>query len=693
MRALSLVPHAKASNQKNEGVYFEYEPVDPDAAEEIAGLEGEDEEQFSWAQRSRDRKKAYQDKTRNWISDDSRRQRKSGKRGWRSNDAGDKDRRKATTAAERSAAAVPSDGPVLPSFSPVETPAMRTRALTPEELLIRPTISTSTSKSETAPTPAGTLPSPSTISTSDGVNNQISNVGEARSSSLNNASSSSSHASGSSPAPVTDTSAPQAAVGGPAAAAAGSDRRQRLLQRMKGAAAGDGGGASSPAPVPRSAEAGLQGRDAGTGDEKVVAGGSSYSDVDVAGGAIGASNAAAAATAAAAAAAASSTASVAMGADLRAQLTALADQLPPESELPADAQRARSLLASILNPSGEDVREVTAGDVTEMLQRDLSAQEEFAEWLRRASKRGGGTAAAVAGDEGMADELTEAEAADLMAALANLDLEGDLADLGADLDLGLGDDSDDNDGGGGDAAVGAAMREVSELRQLMQQLDQDGGGPEEGNDGGAATAARDMTDEQVLETLKTSDPALYELLKDVPEFDKLDLDLDLDLDLESAAEKLTEEDLAEAQAAGAGDEEEDLEELLRDMRGLGLMRKAGDGGEDEDDEVVEDDDDDDDGDLALGDLLEGIDEDEELDSSTRMRAQFALQSMFNQPADELTAKGTRSGGGGGDGQVPPLPTQRSTTGMARGAVAVDDEDGGAAPPPALPRPKPKPRSA
>jgi hypothetical protein len=35
-----LVPRAKNNNQKNEGVYFEYEAVDPDAAEELLALEG-----------------------------------------------------------------------------------------------------------------------------------------------------------------------------------------------------------------------------------------------------------------------------------------------------------------------------------------------------------------------------------------------------------------------------------------------------------------------------------------------------------------------------------------------------------------------------------------------------------------------------------------------------------------------------
>lgn len=82
--------------------------------------------------------------------------------------------------------------------------------------------------------------------------------------------------------------------------------------------------------------------------------------------------------------------------------------------------------------------------------------------------------------------------------------------------------------------------------------------------------------------LKASDPALYELLKDVPDFDKLNLDMDLDLG--SVAEKLTAEELAELEAEGAGagedgaggqGEEEELEALMQEMRGMGLMQDEG----------------------------------------------------------------------------------------------------------------------
>lgn len=139
---------------------------------------------------------------------------------------------------------------------------------------------------------------------------------------------------------------------------------------------------------------------------------------------------------------------------------------------------------------------------------------------------------------------------------------------------------------------------------------------------------------------------------------------------------------------------------------------AGDGGADgddaaglgDDDEDVDDDDDDDDEGDTLGDLLESLGEDEGLDPRQRLQAQYALASMFNQPADELAAKGSRGGlaggaagdgeGGSGEGAAPSAPGKeqpplRGTTGMARRAVAADDEDGGAAPPPMLPRPKPR----
>ncbi|GIL49829.1 hypothetical protein Vafri_6143, partial [Volvox africanus] len=639
-RAKHLVPRAKNSNQKNEGVYFEYEAVDPDAAEEIAALQEEDAEQFSWAQRSRDSRKAYQDKVRGLMPRDPRRQRKGGQRGWRANDAAAKERRQA---AAEAAAVTASDGPVLPSFSPVETPAMRTRATTPEERLIRPS----------GGKPVADDPSSSIASSTDQVSGNSNGAPVVPDASSTTAS-----------AVVTEEPAAAAtpAAGPPAA----RDRRQRLLQRMKGTG---GSAAANPTTGPATTAA----ADRGLQDTAADA-------------ALGAS--AAAAVMATAAEAAASSPSAAVGADLRAQLAALVEQLPEESELPADARQARALLASILSTTGEDIRDATGGDVTDMLQRDISAQQEFAEWLRSASstERGGGGSASTAADFAGAEELTEAEAADLMAALANLDLEGDFADLGADLDMGL-DQRAGNDGGG-DAAVGAAVREVSELRQLMAQLDGDDGGGLADETGGR----EDMTDEQVLEALKASDPALYELLKDVPDFDKLGLDLDLDLDLESAAEKLTEEELAElvaeTEAASAGgDDEEELEALLRDMKGMGLTRENGSGAADGEDE----DEFDEEGDLALGDLLEAIDEDEELDARARMRAQFALQSMFNQPADELAAKGTR-GGGEDDTALPMPPELRGTTGMARGTVAADDEDGGAAPPPVLPKPKPRPRS-
>ncbi|GIL77666.1 hypothetical protein Vretimale_6777 [Volvox reticuliferus] len=629
-RAKHLVLRAKNSNQKNEGVYFEYEVVDPDAAEEIAALQEEDAEQFSWAQRSRDRRKAHQDKVRGLMPHDLRRQRKGGQRGSRANDAAVKERRQS---AAEAAAVTASDGPVLPSFSPVETPAMRARAMTPEELLIRPN--------------GGKPDTENLSSTIASSKDQISG-----------------NSNGSPAVPGASSEiAAVVATEEPATAAPPtvSNRRQRLLQRMKG---NGGSGTTDPSTGPAATTATDQGLQDMATD---VALGTSTAEV----------------------AAAAGSPSAAAGADLRAQLAALVEQLPQESELPADARNARALLASILSATGEDIRDATAGDMTDMLQRDRSAQQEFAEWLRSASsaERGGGGSASTAADLAGTEELTEAEAADLMAALANLDLEGDLADLGADLDLGLGERADDD--GNGDAAIGAAVREVSELRQLMAQLaGDDGGGLAE------ETGSReDMTDEQVLEALKASDPALYELLKDVPEFDKLDLDLDLNLDLESATEQLTEEELAElaaeTEAANAGgDDEEELEALLRDMKGMGLMREKGSGAADGED----DDEDDEEGDLALGDLLEAIDEDEELDSRARMRAQFALQSMFNQPADELAAKGTR-GSGGEDNTALPMPVElRGTTGMARGAVAADDEDGGAAPPPVLPKPKPRPRS-
>ncbi|GLI62977.1 hypothetical protein VaNZ11_005834 [Volvox africanus] len=628
LRGKHLVSRAKNGNQKNEGVYFEYEAVDPDAAEEIAAFQEEDAEQFSWAQRSRDSRKAYQDKVRGLLPRDARRQRKGGQRGKRANDAVAKERRQA---AAEAAAVTASGGPVLPSFSPVETPAMRTRATTPEERLIRP--------SSGKPDPGN--PSSTIASSTDQVNG---------------------NSSGGPIVPdASSTTASAAVTEEPvtAEAPATSDRRQRLLQRMKGT-----GGSADPTTAPATTAAANRGlQDTAT---DVVLGAS--------------------AAAVEAAAAAAGPPSAAVGADFRAKLAALVEQLPEESELPADARQARALLASILSTTGEDIRDATGGDVTDMLQRDISAQQEFAEWLRSASstERDGGASTA-AGFPG-AEELTEAETANLMAALANLDFEGDFADLGAGMDLGL--DQRAGDDGGGDAAVGAAVREVSELRQLMAQL--------EGDDGGSLaeeTGSReDMTDEEVLDALKASDPALYELLKDVPDFDKLGLDFDLDLDLESAAEKLTEEELAElvaeTEAAGAGgDDGEELEALLRDMKGMGLTREKGSGAADGEDE----DDFDEEGDLALGDLLEAIDEDEELDARARMRAQFALQSMFNQPADELAAKGTR-GGGEDDTALPMPPELRGTTGMARGIVAVDDEDGGAAPPPVLPKPRPRPRS-
>ncbi len=123
------------------------------------------------------------------------------------------------------------------------------------------------------------------------------------------------------------------------------------------------------------------------------------------------------------------------------------------------------------------------------------------------------------------------------------------------------------------------------------------------------------------------------------------------------------------------------------------------GGAEGDDEAAGDQDDDGEGDgdddadeAALGDLLEALDEDEGLDSGAKLRAQFALQSMFNQPADELTAKGARGGAGGDDGGAaaapPEPPSPRGTTGMARD---VSDDDGGAAPPPMLPKPRPRRR--
>ncbi len=70
------------------------------------------------------------------------------------------------------------------------------------------------------------------------------------------------------------------------------------------------------------------------------------------------------------------------------------------------------------------------------------------------------------------------------------------------------------------------------------------------------------------------------------------------------------------------------------------------------------------------------------------RCPFCPQSMFNQPADELSAKGGKGEAKGADGSVL-RPQLRGTTGMARGSVPQDDKDGGAAPPPLMPKPTPR----
>lgn len=45
-RILLTRPRAKNNPQKHEGVYFEYEAVDPDAAEELTALQGEKRWQY-----------------------------------------------------------------------------------------------------------------------------------------------------------------------------------------------------------------------------------------------------------------------------------------------------------------------------------------------------------------------------------------------------------------------------------------------------------------------------------------------------------------------------------------------------------------------------------------------------------------------------------------------------------------------
>ncbi|KAG2445157.1 hypothetical protein HYH02_008625 [Chlamydomonas schloesseri] len=708
---LPLVARAK-NNQKNEGVYFEYEAVDPDALDEFAALADEEGEQYSWAQRSRDNKRALQQKHRSIdrkvlgnISQDAggRKGRKGGK--GRGGKGPGSDAEKRQVAAEAAAAAA-SDGPILAPYSPVETPAMRPRAATPDQLLSRPS---------PAPSSAAAAPAPASAPAAAGKQQQQQQPSAAPVQPTAPAAAGADEDGTGDDSRVTSAAgASTSGSGAPSQTPGGGNRRQRLLQRMKGsgpgAAAGD---AAAPPPLPAPAPAFASSQPLPAASTPRTA------PVDPA----------ASVAAAAAAAAAAGLAPPPLDGDLQKQLAELAAALPAEEALPPEARAARSLLASILSPGGEDDRDATSGDVADMLRRDMDAAKEFQEWAARA-RRSGPAAGAGAGLEA---ELTEQEAADIAAALADLDL-GDMAGLlgggGADDDaaaeqaaleqllggLGGGGAAD----GDGDGEVTSALREVSELRSLMAALDADDADALAVND--AAGGQEELSDAQVLAALRARDPALYELLKDVPDFDALGLgDMDLDLDLDPASGNLSEAELAEleaeaaAAAAAGGGEEEELEALLRDMRGMGLMKGDGaagdsDGAIDDADDEYEDaeDDDEDEGD-TLGDLLESLGEDEGLDPRQRLQAQYALASMFNQPADELAAKGSRGLMGAGDAgdageeaaagtgkragapaapgkEQPPL---RGTTGMARGAVAADDEDGGAAPPPMLPRPKPR----
>ncbi len=268
-------------------------------------------------------------------------------------------------------------------------------------------------------------------------------------------------------------------------------------------------------------------------------------------------------------------------------------------------------------PFSNDDLEPAAGDVTDMLRRDMDAAEEYRQWARQALGGEGGA-------EGEA--LTEQEVADIAAALEQMELEGGLGGGGLDSEeterqlmqaLGLGEGEEQGDG---DLEVEAAMKNFQEINKVMAALEDmraalpegdEGDGEQAGPGPGSAAGGRqgqvgDLTDAQVLEGLRRSDPALYAALQAVPDLGDLDLDLGelaaalrLD-DLEGAgggglgaaemealraeAEALAAGGLGAGRGRGRGagrgqeDEEEgeeDLDELLREMEGLGLLGKDG----------------------------------------------------------------------------------------------------------------------
>ncbi|GFR42273.1 hypothetical protein Agub_g3170 [Astrephomene gubernaculifera] len=840
-----VVARAK-NNQKNEGVYFEYEAIDPNAANEIAALQEEEADQFGWAQRSREKKKEMQKRHRSIdqkvfgvTTGDPR---KAAKRAARARAA---DRQQA---AAEAAALAASDGPLLPSFSPVETPAMRKHKMAatpaaPQPQLQRPPPPpqpSSPAAAPAAPTPAS-RPAPAaaqgTAAAGAGAAAGAppaaappSAAAAAPAPSGPQASPSRGSGEGSSKAAAGAVASVAAGSGGAGEAGAGgaatpssgsgSDRRMRLLQRMKGSAgsSGSGGGSGGSSSAPTVAGSG---RDSAVDAVAVATAAQQQQQEQVEAQAVmGEATTVAAATAATAAAAAAGAAPAAVGggvqegsaaavsADLLRQFSSLASQLPAASELSPELRPLRAYLQSLLDPASADVREATAGDAADMLERDLREAAEFKEWLRQAAaaeEEGGG---AVEGRmEGLLREKEEVEGEEkgegvglegdadwdpeILAAMKYAFGSGGVAEGASGAASGVG------AGGGGDAfgdgAVTSALDLISEMRELMAQMDAPASVAAEA---GGGAAERDMTDEEVLAALKTSDPELYELLKDVPEFDKLDLDLGLEdfgadlMDLAATAAEAgagagsaggaaagraarssggpavgeddggddDDEEEEEDAAGGAAGDERELEELLRGMRSLGLdlpgnvedaveaissSRRARGGAtaalpsttsssstgnrgaagaarslrvdQDDEDGVFDDEDDDEDDeegplsleDLSLGDVLEALGEDEGLDPRVKLRAQFALQSMFNQPADELAAKGSRSGAegarkgakgkeggkkkGAGQGEAEVLVPPKSTTGMAREALGPDDLDGGAAPPPMLPKPSRPPR--
>ncbi|GAX77647.1 hypothetical protein CEUSTIGMA_g5090.t1 [Chlamydomonas eustigma] len=326
----------------------------------------------------------------------------------------------------------------------------------------------------------------------------------------------------------------------------------------------------------------------------------------------------------------------------------------------------------------EDVSGSGAGGLSMAVSRESAAQRQFEEWVKKL-KEGG-------------FEGEEKDEAELAALEAFVDAQGEDEVLEDMMD----DKSEDEEERMEDMPDVASLLKsasigLSEFKALAEQLAEEDALLEELREGvkgsslgagvgvGGTEGVEDsvLSDEKVLSSLRLSDPDLYELLVSTPGGQD---DEDL-LRMLTAGDEASSSLFSGSQGFSLEDEKE-LAALLKSEKDVdGSSALLG-----EDDEEQQE--------AELSELFDAIDEDEDLEPQQKMKAMYSLQGIFNAPAEEASTPPSKSNPKAQQSQaisnashVSRGPTTTGTAAKSKTGTQSSSDSKEEPPPPLLNRPQ------